>query len=43
MYLSFQKFKSMLSNIKIQGEKGKKLKLIPWSKFQKRNPSVLDN
>jgi len=31
MNLYFQKSKNMLSSIKIQGEKGKNLQLIPWS------------
>jgi len=35
MNLSFQKSKNILSSIKTQGKKGKYLKLIPLTKFQK--------
>jgi len=40
--LSFQKFKNLLSSIKIQAEKGKNLKLA-WSKFWKKIILILDN
>jgi len=35
--LSLQKSKNMLSTIKIHAEKGKNLKLAPWTKL-KKNP-----
>jgi len=43
MNLSFQKLKNMPSSIKIQGEKGKNLLLIPWSKFWEKIHQFLDN
>jgi len=42
MNLEIQKLKNMLYSFKIDGEKHKKLKLAPWSKFQKKIRVFLD-